>query len=221
MSQDARHTKRTGPAGTPPVEGSSIRVPSMTSVDQRASISDLGLDLDDETQEELFERVENTTLPPEMKEIVQDDGVLGDRDLFLWKWLYHIFGEPLTLSTVPDEHFQTAHEAATLVAIYITLVDDVAEKLGQEATFWELAKAPYPEAEPDWERDDIDRDYAISTKRVWEALMERLESAPRFEEFIEPFLFNMRQANQGMDYARLSADYPSFMNPEETWYFET
>ncbi|MEZ3115502.1 hypothetical protein RYH80_06175 [Halobaculum sp. MBLA0147] len=219
MSQDARHEP---PSVDGPVEtGSSIRVPSMSAVDRRASVTDLGLDLSDEMREELFDAVSETELSPRIREIVEGDGILGDRQLYLWKWLSHIFGEPLTLSTVPEEHFEAAHEAKTLVSIYITLVDDAAEKLGDEATFWELAKAPYPTARPDWERDDIDEDYPKSTRQVWEALMDRLESAPRFEEFVEPFLFNLRQANQGMDYARLSADYPSFMNPEETWYFET
>jgi len=219
MPKETQQTKHSPEIGN--VDSAGIRVPAMDAIDRRATLDDLGLDFSEDTRQELFDAVSETELSPEIRDIVQDDGELGDRELYLWKWLYHIFGEPLTLDTVPEEHFDTAHEAATLVAIYITLVDDAAEKLNDEATFWELAKAPYPTAEPNWDREDINRDYARSTKRVWEALIERLESAPRFEEFIEPFLFNLRQANQGMDYARMSADYQSFMNPEETWYFET
>lgn len=221
MSKDAPKAQNRSSGSDDFVRGSSIQVPSMTSVDEQASMDDLGFDLDENTQEELLEEVRETELSDEMKDIVQDDGILGDRDLLLWKWIYHIFGEPLTLDTVPDEHFQEAREAASLVAIYITLIDDIGEKLGDRETFWELSKAAYPEVEPNWDREDINRDYAISTKRVWEALMDRIESSPRFEEFVEPLMFSLRQSIQGMDYARLSADYASFMNPEETWYFET
>ena len=221
MAQETPHTQNRGGDPEPIAEGATIQVPAMTSIERQAEMSDLGLDLDEATQAERLERVRETELSDEMREIVQDDGVLGDRDLLLWKWIYHIFGEPLTLETVSEEHFQEAREAASLVAIYITLIDDIGEKLGDRETFWELSKAAYPGVEPDWEREDINRDYAISTKRVWEALMDRIEDAPRSEEFMEPLMFSLRQSIQGMDYARLSADYASFMNPEETWYFET
>lgn len=204
---------------TETVEG--VGVPMMSAIDDTATVEDLGIVFDERVERRLLNEVETSELSPAIKDIVQDDGVLGDRELFTWKWEWHIFGEPLTLNCVPEEYEQAAQEAKTLMGIYITLIDDVGEQLNDKTTFWELSKTAYPAAEPDWERDDVDSDYAHSIRRVWTELTDRLQSAPRFEEFIEPLLFNLRQTIQAMDYARLSADERALMNPEETWHFDT
>lgn len=198
-----------------------VTVPTMSAVDETATVEDLDIRFDEKVERRLLREVEDSELSPAIKEIVQDDGVLGDRDLFTWKWEEYIFGEPLTLNCVPDEYAQDAQEAKTLMGIYITLIDDIGERHGDETTFWELAKTAYPAAEPDWDRDDIDSDYARSIKRVWTELMDRLRSAPRFEEFIDTLRFNLRETIQAMDYARLSDDARALMNPEETWHFDT
>ncbi len=74
---------------------------------------------------------------------------------------------------------------------------------------------------PDWDREDIRRDYARSTERVWDALTDRLQAAPRFEEFVEPFMYDLRVSIESMDFARMSGEYPAFANRAETWQFET
>lgn len=198
-----------------------ITVPTMSAVDGTTMVEDLGLEFDEEIETRILDEVERAALPPSIKDIVQDDGVLGDRNLFTWKWLWYIFCEPLTLSCVADEYEQEAYEAKTLMSIYITLVDDIGEQLDDKTTFWELAKTAYPETEPDWERDDIDTDYVHSIRRVWTELMDRLQSAPRFEEFREMFMFNLRQNVQAMEYAQRSANSPALMNPAEAWHYDT
>jgi len=198
-----------------------VEVPRMSAVDEVAMVDDLGIEFDTEVETQILNEVEEANLSPTIEDIVRDDGVLGDRGLFTWKWEWYIFGEPLTLDCVADEYRQAAQEAKTLMGIYITLVDDVGEKLGDEATFWELAKTAYPGIEPDWEREDIDSDYADGIQRVWEQLLDQIRSAPRFDEFVDVLLFNLRQTIQSMDYARVSADDTALMNPEEVWYYDT
>lgn len=198
-----------------------VRVPSMSVVEDRTTVEELDVPFDEQVRQRILDEVEAEELSPAIKDIVQDDGVLGDRGLFTWKWEWYIFGGPLTLNCVPEEYEQDAQEAKTLMGIYITLIDDIGEQLNDKTTFWELSKTAYPAAEPDWDREGVDSDYAHSIRRVWTELTDLLQSAPRFEEFIEPLLFNLRQTIQAMDYARLSADERALMNPEETWHFDT
>ncbi len=198
-----------------------ITVPTMSPVNDTTTVDDLSLEYDEEVEQRILGEVESATLPPKINDIVQDDGVLGDRKLFTWKWMWYVCGDMLTLDCVGDKHRQDAAEAKTLMALYTTLMDDIAEKLGDEATFWELAKTAYPESEPDWEREDIDSNYADSIRRVWTELIDHLESAPRFEEFEDPFTFNLRETVQAMEYTQMSDEYSAFMNSEEMWYFDT
>lgn len=232
MSQNARHSQFEGESARrriddgehrdpAAVEADPIEVPAMTVVEQTATIADLGIDYDDALGEELFEAARAVDLPDDVAEIVTDDGVLGDRELFTWKWIYYIFGDLLTLPCVPDEHVQTAREAKFLVGTYITLMDDLAEKHGDGETFWELAKVAYPGSSPDWDRDEIRSDYADSVRRVWGALEERLTAAPRYEAVQNAFRFDLRSALQAMDFARLSGDHAGFANRVETWQYET
>lgn len=201
--------------------GKKVEVPTMSAVDDTATVDDLGILFDERAEKQIQREIKETELPPSIKEIVLDDGVLGDRKTLSWKWVWHVCGELLTLDCVADEHRQEAHEAKALMAIYVTLVDDIGEQLGDETTFWELSKTAYPEAEPDWEREDIDSDYAHSIRRVWTELMDRLQSAPRFEEFENPFMFNLRETVQAMEYTQLADGDSAFMNPDEMWHFDT
>lgn len=226
MSERTRETRTVRPYVSEPTaeyarRGEGISVPTTSVVDYAATVDDLGIPFDDGVEERILAEVEAAELPPELETVVQDDGVLGDRELLSWKWVWYVCNELLTLECVADEYRQEASEAKTLVAIYVTLVDDVAERLGDRTTFWEVAKTAYPETEPDWERQDVDSDYVNSIHQVWTELVDRLRSAPRFEAFVDPFMFNLRQTVQAMEYTRLSDEYPAFMNTEETWYFDT
>lgn len=199
----------------------SVGVPTMSVVEDTASVDDLGIRFDETVEQQVLKDIEATELPPDIKEIVLNGDVLGDRKLFTWKWMWYVCNDMLTLGCVADKHRQEAAEAKTLMALYTTLIDDIGEKLDDKTTFWELAKTAYPEVEPDWERTDIDSDYAHSIQRVWTELMDRLQSAPRFEEFVEPFMYNMRQTVLAMEYTQIADDYSALMNPEEMWYFDT
>lgn len=199
----------------------SIRAPSMTAITREASISDLGIDYADEVGERMLEEARNVEFSDEIAEIVRDDGVLGDRELFTWKWIYYVFGDLLTLDCVPEAHRLAAQETKFLIGTYITLMDDLAEKHGDCPTFWELAKVAYPNAEPDWNREEIRSDYADSVRRVWGALEDRLVDAPRYDAFRNAFEYDLRSSLQAMDFARLSGDHPGFANRVETWQRET
>src|SRR6056297_1055390 len=83
-----------------------VEVPRMSAVDEVAMVDDLGIEFDTEVETQILNEVEEANLSPTIEDIVRDDGVLGDRGLFTWKWEWYIFGEPLTLDCVADEYRQ-------------------------------------------------------------------------------------------------------------------
>ena len=213
--------RRDGQRLEEPTPGVAMAAPTMREVSEEATIDDLGLDYDERTGDRIVERVAATELPESLERLVTGDGVLGDRGLFTWKWIYHIFGETLTLPTVPAEYRETAQEVKFLSGTYITLMDDLAEKHGDRETFWEFAKVAYPGSDPEWGRDGVRTDYAEGVRAVWTALRDRLVDAPRYEKFREAFLFDLRAAVHAMDFSRLSGEYTGFGNRTETWKYET
>lgn len=232
MSNNAAHTgldaSGTGGQSQPverqrleEIEADPIQVPSLTAIERTATIGDLGIDYNDIVGADLLRDAASVELPDDIAEIVTDDGVLGDRELFTWKWIYYIFGDLLTLPSVPEHHVQAAQETKFLIGTYITLMDDLAEKHGDNETFWELAKVVYPNATPDWDDDGIRSNYADSVRRVWRALEERFDDAPRYSTFRNAFQFDLRSSLQAMDFARLSGDHAGFANRVETWQYET
>ncbi len=104
-----------------------VQTPAMTTVTSETDISDLDIGYEKEVSEAMLEEAKQTEFSPEMEEIVRGNGVLGDRRFFTWQWIYYIFGEPLTIELVSEDHQQIAQEAKFLAGAYVTLIDDLAE----------------------------------------------------------------------------------------------
>lgn len=216
-----RDEERVRSPANPDTRVSRVSVPMAGPVEQEATVGELEIDYDDDLGDQIIEEVSTMTLPPNIREIIVKDGVIGDRELFVWRWLYYIFGDVLTLDIVPDEYRRLARDTTYLAGVYMTLLDDVAERHGDRATYWELAKATYPRMTPDWDADDIDSDYAADARKVWEGFEECVQQAPRYEELIDQLLFDIRIVVQGMDFSRMTGEKDQFASRMETWKFES
>lgn len=204
---------------TAPKGERAVTVPTSTNLEERVDEFELDLDCDEVTAEQTLRRIEETDLPDDLRAIVDAyQETLGDRNVHQWKWLYVIFGE-VTLSCVPERHMETVRELKTMLSMYNVLLDDLAEEYHDSDTFWELAKVSHPGADPNWDRPDIDRKYAEVGEEVWAACEEKFERAPRYDEFVEQFQFEFRQAMDSMDYSRLAMDYDGMANLTETWMY--
>lgn len=206
-------------AGTPSTVA--VDAPEPESVQRTASIEDLEIGYDEETGARIAREIEDATLPADLADLYRGEGVLGDRSLFKWKWIYYICGDVVTLPSVPDRYAEVAQEAKFLVGTYVTLMDDLAEKYADDRTFWELAKVAHPGESPDWEADHLRTDYARAVRRVWAELEARIESAPQYDALRESFEFDLRATVQSMDFARLSRGLSGHANRTETWRYET
>lgn len=199
-----------------------IRVPRITTVSHRVDHDELSFrQYDPGDPAAIRETVEDVTVPPELRSIMDAYYAhLDDRSPYQWKWLFWAFQE-YQLSCVDDAHRERLAVVKTGLGVFNALLDDVAEDENDRETFWELAKCVHPEVDPDWERPDIDPRYAAAARAMWTRITDLLEVAPRYGEFRDLWLFDVRNAITGMDYSELSTRYDALVNDVESWLYDT
>lgn len=163
-----------------------------------------------------IERITQTTIPEPTSEILAEyDEVVGERDHFLWQWLYYLFPE-IQLSCVSPESGTRVRDAKLLASLYVVLLDDLAEIEQDERTFQEAAKVPFRHKTPDITRSGVDGSFVELSARVWAHVEEIVDSSPRNEEFRDLLEFDLKQNLNAIEYSYLISENPSLANVEET-----
>lgn len=163
-------------------------------------------------------RIKEIDLPETVLSNVEKyEAVGGDRDRFVWKWIYSLL-PAFTLSSVPRENAGSARIQKTNLTILITLLDDLAEKHGDTQTFeeiWHLVTR----GEPDDAQRSGDEEIVDFADLLWSELEAGLADAPRHEEMREVFDYDLRQALNAMDYSRMINDHLPMANLEGTQHY--
>ena len=142
------------------------------------------------------------------------DERIADRGRSTWRWFDAIEPE-FRLSCVDDECGRRVRDAKVLATMFITVIDDVAERHGDRATLEELLAVPIDARSADPTRDGVDGEYVRFQRELWDALLECYEESPRAEEFAALFRFDVRQALQSVDYSALLGRYPGLAGERE------
>jgi hypothetical protein len=151
-----------------------------------------------------LERVRNHPLPEQTLPLVESyDAVIGDRDRFLWKWAHHLFPE-FTLSCVAPEHAAQSQETKLLGLVFVSVLDDIAEKHHDWATFDEASKLPFEHQSVNYDRFGVDRDVLAFASDVWDRFSSQLHAGPRAAEFDDVVNFDLKQVVNAMDYSYLA-----------------
>ncbi|MFB6221066.1 MAG: hypothetical protein ABEH90_06470 [Halolamina sp.] len=165
--------------------------------------------------------IESVTLPPAVKELTdQYTARMGERDDYLWKWTY----SATLITQLPSAYGSYTPElrkAKTLLVLYITILDDLAEQYGDKETFDECRKIPFPHTSPTLPDDDIDADRIEYARETWDAIVDQLEAAPRYEEYVDLFRYDLRQAINAMHYTWLTNENPGVVNMTGTKNYDT
>ncbi len=152
-------------------------------------------------------------LPPKVTEHADAyDRQVGERDRFLWKWIHNLFDE-FTLSCVDAERVEAVKRQKTLLTMFITTLDDLAEGQGNEATFARARYIPFHGAPAG--DDEGDEKTLSFLADVWEAIEAEYETAPRYEEFADLFDYDLRQSINAMDYSQVLNDNQAMANLTE------
>ncbi len=160
---------------------------------------------------EYAKEINTITLPQSVQEIVDEyESVVGERDAFLWKWIHNLFDE-FTLSSVACDAADMVRNQKTLLTIFITTLDDLAEVSGDAETFARARRIPFGGVE----LTGGDKEVLEFLGTLWEDIEAALETAPRYDEFADVFEYDFRQTINAMDYSRVLNDTPWAANRAE------
>ncbi|MFB6222804.1 MAG: hypothetical protein ABEH86_03910 [Haloarcula sp.] len=164
-----------------------------------------------ETQDFLKE-VQTTTLPARVEELADEyERVCGERDRFLWQWIYSLFPE-FTLSSVHSGHADHVRTQKTILTMYVTILDDIIENDGDRDTFEEARRLSQTPSTVDPRRASVSDEYFAFIERVWREFESGLTDAPRLDEFADIFQYDMRQTLNAMDYSAVVNENPRIAN---------
>jgi len=88
--------------------------------------------------------------------------------------------------------------------MFVSVLDDVAEKQQDWATFDEAAKLPFDHRVVDYDRDGVDTDVLAFASDVWDEFSAGLRGGPRAAEFDDVVRFDLRQVVTAMEYSYLA-----------------
>lgn len=149
-------------------------------------------------------QINDVALPESVRELVEEyDRVVGDRDRFVWKWIYSLLPS-FTLRSVSPAADGTVRTQKTILTILVTVADDVAERHRDVRTFESIRRVVLSS-----DRDGSHRgDEAVVAfaDRLWQAFEAGIGDAPRYDEFRNVLEYDLRQAFNAMDYSRLLND---------------
>lgn len=158
----------------------------------------------DETSRAPLERVKEHPLPEQVRPLIDSyETVIGDRDRFLWKWAHHLFPK-FTLSSVAPEHVERSRDAKLLGLVFVSVLDDIAEKHKEWATFDEAAKLPFAHQSANYDREGVDQDALAFASDVWDQFSAALRDGPRASEFEDIVQFDLKQVVNAMEYSYLA-----------------
>lgn len=159
---------------------------------------------------EYAQQIETVELPEVVETVVDEyDRVLGDRDRFLWKWIHNLF-DAFTLSSVATDRRNTVRNHKTLLTVFITTLDDLAERESDTTTFDRARHIPFRTGTAGAEGAVVE-----FLADLWATVEAELRTAPRYEEFADIFEYDFRQTVNAMDYSRFLNETPAAANRAE------
>jgi hypothetical protein len=168
---------------------------------------------------EYTQQVNDVTLPPTAAEFADRYArVIGERDRFLWKWIHNLF-DKFTLTSVPNDEHAAVYEQKTLLTMFVTVLDDLAESEGDQGTFDAGRWIPFDVDATErtgTAADEVNGEVLDYLADLWDEIEAAVSDAPRYEEFVDLFEYDLRQTCNAMAYSGLVNDNPAIANRAET-----
>lgn len=162
-----------------------------------------------------LERVEKQPLPEHVLPLIDSyEEIVDDRDRFLWKWAHSLFPK-FTLSCVDPGRVEEVQDAKLVALLFVSILDDVAEKHQDLTTFEEATKIPFDHRSVNLERDGVDSDVLILASDVWNQLAPTINEGPRSGEFEDIVRFDLKQVLNAMEYSYVANQHLEMISEYE------
>lgn len=165
-------------------------------------LSGEGLPTADQVRREISE-VFAKTLSPELAHWAARYSEVGRRNVYLWKWCRQGV-EVTSLPCVRPELFDSVCDTKVLGVMLDVLLDDIADRNGDDALLETLLSVSLRNPEPDLSAvSERDQPYARLTVEVWREIVRRAKSYPCFDQYARLLDFDYQQLFNVMSYSHL------------------
>jgi hypothetical protein len=142
-------------------------------------------------------------LSPTLQRWADAYGKVGQRNLYLWKWCRQGV-EVTTLPGVLPDLRDCVCDTKVLGIMLDVLLDDIADRNGDDALLEELATLPLDRATFDFSGLSTElRSYAEFTVQVWQDIQQRAQQFPCYREYAKLLRFDYLQLFNVMRYSHL------------------
>lgn len=148
------------------------------------------------------------------------EDTVGERDRFLWKWAHNLFPR-FTLSCVPSQDVTSLQDTKLLMLMFVSILDDLAEKNTDLATFHEARKIPFEYQEPDLKREHVNTDILRFAEDVWDKVQATVATSPSQQKFSEILVFDFAQVINAIQYSYLLNTVPEIVNLSELYTYDS
>ncbi len=133
-----------------------------------------------------------------LDQVLEIYGSVGHRNPQLFRWLHEHLYTKLRLSSVPSFFTEDLRLLKSKSAVFITLVDDIADnqQYRDKKLLNALIEIPFRN-----EPDPIDSTYYKATWEIWNDIKTTMEKYPRYSEFKHVLEFDLKLAMMSQEYS--------------------
>lgn len=176
-------------------------------------------ELTPERIEKEIESVKQTKLPYKLQEWVLEYEKVGDRNELVWKLFLRAKQEIDYIST-KKVYKNSLQEVKFLIAMFVILLDDIADQKQNRKLLNELSKIPFTENNIKLSRlSQEEKKYLNFTIKVWHRINLLIQKYPKYKEFKEIFKYDIKQTINAIEYDYIINKNYYLINKTEYWLY--
>ncbi len=169
------------------------------------------------TNPSLMEDISKIALPEILNDFIETyKKIGGQRDPFLWKWVFenlHYY----TLSSVAKSERENIITLKTLLTIFVAIFDDMADVDKDVQTIYEMQKVPHHVEQVDMNRiSEKNRQLFALSLDIWRYFIAAIREYANFFYFENMLFFDVKQMINSFLYFCIVNENPSLMSYSES-----
>jgi hypothetical protein len=145
-----------------------------------------------EVRKREIEKIQKVKFPPELQKWVKEYEKVGDRNEFIWKWTYRSI-QIVTLPNILLKYRKSLMKVKFLMVMFITLLDDIADKTKNINLLNELLKVPFESERIESKHlNKNEKEYLNFTQMVWYDIRKIIITLPYYQNVKMAFEFDLK-----------------------------
>jgi hypothetical protein len=164
----------------------------------------------DINKQEILDKINRYELSTDVKSFSDEyEKLFEERNVFLWKFLGSVFTDTgATLSTVDEKYMNSVTDIKIVFSILCGILDDVADVHKDKKLLQKMTNIVYNRQNL---IIDLKDERILLVKKMWDFLTKELEKLPRYKEFKDIFMYDLKQFLNAFEYACLINDNPTMI----------